>query len=101
MGNQPNSRPAAADAIFCQHAKDLLEALTGAIRQLVTLHEEQFQAVIGGDLESSRFKPLINAANDRKHDAKQAYISHLMSHHCSSYHGQERDTSERSEGVGQ
>jgi hypothetical protein len=69
--------------IYCQQARELLDALGGAIRELIKLHEEQFQSLVGGDLDSSRFDPLIHVANERKHEAKYAYIHHLETHGCS------------------
>ena len=69
--------------IYCQHAKELLGALSEAIRELIKLHEEQFQSLVGGDLDNTRFDPLIHMANERKHEAKYAYIHHLEIHGCS------------------
>lgn len=69
--------------IYCQHAKELLEALRGAISDLIKLHEEQFHSLIGGDLDNTRFDPLIYVANERKHEAKYAYLHHLETHGCS------------------
>ena len=69
--------------IYCQHAKELLEALSETIRELIKLHEEQFQSLVGGELDSTRFDPLIHMANERKHEAKYAYLHHLETHGCS------------------
>jgi hypothetical protein len=69
--------------IYCQQARELLDSLGEAIRELIKLHEEQFQSLVGGDLDSSRFDPLIHVANERKHEAKYAYIHHLETHGCS------------------
>jgi hypothetical protein len=69
--------------IYCQEAKDLLDAFYEAIRNLMELHQEQFQAVVRGDLDSGRVDDLIFQANERKHDAKQAYLQHLGAHGCS------------------
>jgi hypothetical protein len=71
--------------IYCQEAKDLLDRLSEAIRELVKLHQEQFQAVISGDLDSNRFDDLIHMANERKHEAKYAYMDHLEVHQCSKF----------------
>lgn len=69
--------------IYCQQARDLLEAFSGVIREVIALHEEQFQAVIHGDEDSARFDDLIHMANKRKCEAKYAYLSHLDAHLCS------------------
>jgi len=49
------------------------------------LHEEQFQSIVGGDLDSSRFDDLIHMALERKQKAKYAYLKHLDTHGCSTY----------------
>ena len=69
--------------IYCQQARDLLDSLSEAIRELIKLHEEQFHSLVGGDLDSTRFDPLIHMANERKHEAKYAYLNHLDIHGCS------------------
>ena len=47
------------------------------------LHEEQFKSLIGGDLDSTRFDDLIHSADERKHQAKCAYLNHSENHACS------------------
>jgi len=71
--------------IYCQEARELLDALGETIRDLIKLHEEQFQSLVGGDLDSTRFDPLIHMANERKHKAKYAYLHHLEIHGCSKF----------------
>ena len=71
--------------VFCQEAKELLGAFGETVRELTTLHEEQFQAIVGGDLDSTRFDDLIHMANERKHEAKYAYLHHLETHRCSKF----------------
>ena len=73
--------------IYCKQARELLDKLAEAIRELIRLHEEQFQAVVGGDLDSMRFDDLIHMANERKREAKYAYLQHLEVHHCSKFDG--------------
>jgi hypothetical protein len=36
-------------------------------------------------LDSTRFDPLIHMANERKHEAKYAYLHHLETHGCSKF----------------
>ena len=69
--------------LYCPEAKQLLDTLADTIRDLIRLHEEQFQAVVSGDLDSTRFDDLIHMANERKREAKYAYVSHLEIHGCS------------------
>lgn len=55
------------------------------MRELIKLHEEQFQSLVGVDLDSSRFDPLIHMANEGRHEAKYAYLHHLETHGCSKF----------------
>ena len=68
---------------YCREAKELLETYGLAVQQLVEVHREQFESVIGGDLDSTRFDDLIHMANETKQDAKYAYLTHLEAHGCS------------------
>jgi len=70
---------------YCQEARKILDAFGETVRELTGLHEEQFQAIVGGDLESTRFDDLIFMANERKHEAKYAYLYHLETHKCSKF----------------
>lgn len=76
--------------IYCQEARELLNAFSGTVQELVRLHEEQFQSIVGGDLDSTRFDDLIHMANERKHEAKYAYLHHLETHGCSTYDGTDK-----------
>jgi hypothetical protein len=67
----------------CEKHDHLLGEFGVAVRELLNLHEEQFQAIIDGDSESSRFDLLIHMANETKNRAKYAYIRHVESHGCS------------------
>ena len=69
--------------LYCQEAKKLLDAFADTIRELVKINEEQFQAVVSGDLDSTRFDDLIHMVTERKHEAKYAYLYHLRVHGCS------------------
>jgi hypothetical protein len=73
--------------LFCQEAKELLDAFGSVVQVLIRLHEEQFQSIVAGDLDSSRFDDLIHMANERKFEAKYAYLHHLEAHGCSTYDG--------------
>jgi hypothetical protein len=42
-----------------------------------------FAVIRGFDPLSTRIDPLIHMANERKHDAKYAYLHHLETHGCS------------------
>jgi hypothetical protein len=58
--------PTATSLLYCQEAKELLDALTEAVRDLVSLHAQQFDALMTGDLDTTRFDDLIHLANQRK-----------------------------------
>ena len=68
--------------LYCDEAKKILDAFAQATRDLVRLHEEQFRAVVAGDLESTRFDALIRVVNERKCHAKYTYLDHLETHGC-------------------
>ena len=76
-------KPPATGLLYCQQARNLLDAFSASIREVITLHEDQFQAVIQGDEDSGRFDDLIHMANERKREAKYAYLNHLEAHECS------------------
>lgn len=63
-------------------ARDLLDGFAEAARLVLKLLQEQFDAVISGDLTANRFDILIQEANDQKQDAKCAYLHHLQTHGC-------------------
>jgi hypothetical protein len=71
--------------VYCQEARQLLDGFGETVRELTRLHGEQFQAIVGGDLDSTRFDDLIFMANERKHEAKYAYLHHLETHRCSKF----------------
>jgi hypothetical protein len=70
---------------FCSESRNLLDAFGESVQELLMLHEQQFQSIVGGDSDSDRFDILIHMANERKHDAKYAYLHHLETHGCSTY----------------
>src|SRR5262245_60663704 len=68
---------------FCEEAKQLLAEFAEAVRDLVMLHEQQYLAVVEGDIGAHRFDLLIHDASEKKQNAKYAYLSHLEKHGCS------------------
>jgi len=69
--------------VYCQDAEELLGAYGLVVHELVCLHQEQFESVLEGDLDSIRFDNLIHMANQRKSEAKYAYLHNLDTHGCS------------------
>ncbi len=66
----------------CEEHRGLLNGFGEAVRELLKLHEEQFQAIVEGDTDCHRFDLLIHMANENKQTAKYAYLSHVESHGC-------------------
>jgi CheY-like chemotaxis protein len=67
----------------CEEHYRLMQEFAGAVKDLLDLHEQQFRAIVEGDLECSRFDLLIHMANEQKQQAKYAYLRHVESHGCS------------------
>lgn len=83
--------PVAADVavpgiVGCVENRKLLDEFGAAVHDLLKLHEDQFQAIIQGDTDSNRFDLLIHMANEKKQLAKYAYLRHVESHGCATYH---------------
>lgn len=76
---------------YCKEAKELLDAFAQSIRDLIKLHEQQFEALDSGDTDSQRFEDLIHMANQRKHQQKYAYLLHLETHRCSLAYGTDEE----------
>lgn len=84
-GLEPDVYPAGQSpetGATCHEGHRLLTAFGEAVRELMSLHEQQFQAVMGGDPEATRFDLLIHEAGERKQNLKYAYLSHIQSHGC-------------------
>jgi hypothetical protein len=73
----------ASGIAVCTEQRRLLDMFGEAVQELLLLHEQQFLAIVAGDLESHRFDLLIHMANERKHQAKYAYLQHVETHTCS------------------
>jgi chemotaxis family two-component system response regulator Rcp1 len=67
----------------CEDHGRLLDEFGGAVRDLLALHEQQFEAIAEDDSECSRFDLLIHMANENKQRAKYAYLRHVEAHGCS------------------
>jgi hypothetical protein len=74
-----HSRKTARGKAFgpCNEAQRLLEAFGETVQELVKLHEQQFLAILDGDSDASRFDLLIHYANEKKQNAKYAYLQGL------------------------
>jgi hypothetical protein len=67
---------------ICEEGRGLLDLFGEAVQALLVLHEQQFLAIVNGDPDSNRFDLLIHMANERKQNAKYAYLQHVQSHGC-------------------
>jgi len=80
--NHTTQAPFAAQ--YCSQAQRCLEAFAQAVQELMQLHEQQFLAILEGDGDAGRFDLLAHFANEKKQNAKYAYLQHLETHGCSS-----------------
>lgn len=81
----PMPRPSNVPAgpLGCSDHRQLLHEFGAAVQELLRLHEQQFLAIAQGDPESSRFDLLIHMTNEKKQQAKYAYLRHVELHGCS------------------
>jgi hypothetical protein len=77
-------RRATESRYFCEDGRRLLDLFGLAVQELLLLHEQQFLAVVEGDANANRFDLLIHSANEKKQNAKYAYMRHIEEHGCSS-----------------
>jgi hypothetical protein len=75
--------PTSRRVMFCPEQRRLLDVFGEAVQELLLLHEQQFLAIVSGDLESHRFDLLIHMANEKKQQAKYGYLQHVETHGCS------------------
>jgi hypothetical protein len=69
-------------AYYCDEKRRLLEEFGSAAEELISLHTQQLGAILGGDSDCNRFDLLIHMANERKLQAKYAYLRHVKAHDC-------------------
>jgi CheY-like chemotaxis protein len=69
----------------CAEHDRLLDEFGKAVRALLNLHEQQFEAISEGEGEYERFDILIHMANEEKQLAKYAYLRHVEEHGCSKF----------------
>jgi hypothetical protein len=66
---------------FCKENQQLREEFLSAVRELVDIQKQQAEAVIDG-ADFARFDTLLHAAQERKEQAKYAWIAHVEFHRC-------------------
>jgi hypothetical protein len=83
MTIEHTARKKESNLAVCREQRRLLDAFGEAVQGLLLLHEQQFLAVVAGDLDSHRFDLLIHMANEAKQKMKYAYLEHVDAHGCS------------------
>jgi hypothetical protein len=67
--------------VFCATRQQLLDGYWEAMQQLTMLQDQQVAAMIAGG-EFTSFDLLIQMAQERKNQAKDAYLAHTEKHGC-------------------
>jgi len=66
----------------CGEHRRLMEDFAATVKELLELHRQQFEAAIHSDTDCNRFDLLIHMANEKKQQAKYAYLRHVDEHGC-------------------
>ena len=69
---------------LCEECRELLDRFAEAVHEVVILNERHLLAVVENEFDPYRFDLLIHEANERKQNAKYAYVHHVGSHGSSS-----------------
>jgi hypothetical protein len=83
MDESIRSAAALGGSLRCEEHSRLMEDFAAAVKELLELHQQLFDAAVHGDSECNRFDLLIHIANERKQQAKYAYLRHVEEHGCS------------------
>jgi hypothetical protein len=83
MEESMSNAAALSGSLRCEEHRRLMEEFAAVVKELLGLHQQQFEAATRGDLECNRFDLLIHMANKRKQRAKYAYLRHVEEHGCS------------------
>jgi hypothetical protein len=67
---------------FCEEKNRLMQDFLACVRELLTLQDQQTQAVINEDPDFARFDILMHLAQEKKERAKYAWIAHVEQHRC-------------------
>lgn len=79
--DEASGGPTGSEIFLCVERKRLLEAFTEAVHQVMLLQQQQVTDILNND-DSSRFDLLLDIANEKKEQAKQAYLQHVEKHGC-------------------
>jgi hypothetical protein len=67
---------------FCGKRQRLLDAFWDAMQQLTMLRDQVVAAIISGYDDFARFDLLIGIAQQKKNQAKDAFMCHVEKHGC-------------------
>jgi hypothetical protein len=67
---------------FCETKQRLIVDFTTANHELIELQNQQTQAVIDHESDSTRFDEPIHIAREKKDKAKYVLMAHTSEHHC-------------------
>jgi hypothetical protein len=70
-----------SEIFLCVEKKRLLEAFTAAVHQVMLLQQQQVTDILNND-DFSRFDVLLHMANEKKEQAKYAYLQRVEKHGC-------------------
>src|SRR5579862_4101014 len=70
------------EVAFYEEKQSLINEFIDANHVLLTIQNQQTQAVINDDPDFGRFDDLIHLARQKKEQVKYALIAHLEGHHC-------------------
>jgi hypothetical protein len=69
------------EILLCLEKHRLLEVFTQAVHEIMLLQQQQVTDMVNND-DFSRFDVLLHLANERKEQAKYAYLQHVEEHGC-------------------
>ena len=69
------------EILLCLEKHRLLGVFTEAVHEIMVLQQQQVTDIVNDD-DFSRFDVLIHLANERKEQAKYAYLQHVEKHGC-------------------
>jgi hypothetical protein len=67
---------------YCEEKNRLMDEFLQASRELIKIHDQQMRAAIEGDVDFSRFDLLFHLAQEKKDQAKYAWMAHVHAHQC-------------------
>lgn len=83
-GNDSDRIRKERSTVLCPECRLFLETFVEAVHEIIFLQEQHILAVVEGDGDAHRFDILIHAANEKKLNAKYAYVAHQEKHGSSS-----------------